>query len=153
MTHYEDLSTYAYSESVENKTLLNIGWLGRDISFPRGVIPTGFVERLAVAGSPSINLMRGTHYCSVCPEHTYEDHSYWSVTLDRNIWLGMSEIDILGEGNIIYVAPSLIIHYIEAHDYLPPQEYMDAVMKMSVDEYLEISKTIPHGQPRVELYG
>lgn len=53
----------------------------------------------------------------------------------------------MGIGNLfvpaadtIFVAPSLIVHYIDAHEYCPPQPFKDAVLgcpKMRSMKYLK----------------
>lgn len=47
--------------------------------------------------------------------------------------LGMSEIWLPSSSGVIYAAPSLIYHYMEAHRYLPPQEFLDAVIAFNLD--------------------
>jgi hypothetical protein len=42
------------------------------------------------------------------------------------IYLGHSEIHIT-DGDTTYVAPSLLPHYMEAHDYMPPKEVLDVL--------------------------
>jgi hypothetical protein len=41
--------------------------------------------------------------------------------------LGNGEIIVKGEDGRRYAAPTLILHYIEAHHYLPPEEFIQAV--------------------------
>jgi hypothetical protein len=41
----------------------------------------------------------------------------------------------------VYVAPDLVAHYVEAHSYLPPSEFVDAVLacpEQSSDAYVEL---------------
>lgn len=40
---------------------------------------------------------------------------------------GGAEIRVFSPTGKLYAAPNLIFHYVEAHDYLPPQEFMDAL--------------------------
>jgi hypothetical protein len=42
--------------------------------------------------------------------------------------LGSAEIRVPGSGGRIYAAPDLIYHYVEAHGYRPPDEFVEAVM-------------------------
>jgi len=52
--------------------------------------------------------------------------------------LGFSNVFVPGEGRL-YVAPSLILHYIAEHGYAPPQEFQAAVLAcppMGSAEYL-----------------
>ncbi|WP_456057523.1 DUF7919 family protein [Aliidongia dinghuensis] len=39
------------------------------------------------------------------------------------------EIRIKAKSGITYVAPVLIFHYVTIHGYLPPQEFVDAVIQ------------------------
>ena len=48
--------------------------------------------------------------------------------------MGHSEIWIPNSPRKIYYAcPSLVIHYIEKHDYRPPDAFIDAVMSLDLD--------------------
>lgn len=58
--------------------------------------------------------------CPICNER---------IKLDDEI-LGQAEIRVLGTDDI-YAAPNLIYHYIETHAYIPPPEFIDAVLKGS----------------------
>jgi hypothetical protein len=40
---------------------------------------------------------------------------------------GNGEIRVAAANGITYVAPVLVLHYVVAHKYLPPQEFIDAV--------------------------
>lgn len=42
--------------------------------------------------------------------------------------LGNGEILVRGAADECYIAPVMIVHYIELHNYLPPREFMDAVL-------------------------
>jgi hypothetical protein len=42
---------------------------------------------------------------------------------------GNGEIRVTATNGINYVAPVLILHYVGAHEYLPPKEFIDAVMR------------------------
>ena len=41
--------------------------------------------------------------------------------------MGISKLWLPDDG-IVYVAPSLILHYIDAHGYSPPVEFREAVI-------------------------
>jgi hypothetical protein len=41
---------------------------------------------------------------------------------------GNGEIHVVGSDGITYVAPALIVHYMASHKYLPPKEFIDAVL-------------------------
>ena len=49
--------------------------------------------------------------------------------------LGMSEIWVPSPGDENYYAsPSMIIHYMEVHEYFPPEEFMNAVLAVDVNK-------------------
>ncbi len=60
--------------------------------------------------------------CPLCNEPV-------SVEIDgESVRLGSAEIRVLGDDGI-YAAPDLLPHYIEAHGYQPPDEFVDAVIR------------------------
>jgi hypothetical protein len=48
----------------------------------------------------------------------------------EEIALGEAEIRVNGEGNVIFASPNLICHYIAAHGYRPPDEFMAALLAL-----------------------
>jgi len=50
--------------------------------------------------------------------------------------MGASNL-LVPAGNVIYAAPSLIIHYIEEHGYKPPHAFLEALSAIdpTADEY------------------
>lgn len=58
--------------------------------------------------------------------------------------MGTTNLWIPGDG-CVYVAPSLVAHYIRAHRYAPPQEFVDAVLRcpdMHTEEYRKASREL-----------
>src|SRR5439155_5623857 len=45
----------------------------------------------------------------------------------RPLMLGGAEIRVFGERGRIYAAPNLIYHYVVAHHYKPPDEFLQAL--------------------------
>lgn len=76
--------------------------------------------------------MRGIHECNFCradqwpllPVH--ENPSIDGGT--KTLFLGNWEIWIPGRDGKVFASPGLIIHYVEKHEYLPPQEFVAAAM-------------------------
>ena len=54
---------------------------------------------------------------------------------DNEITLGNGEIQIAGEGNTVYVAPTMIVHYIMDHHYVPPEAFIEALRLGRVLEF------------------
>ena len=129
---YADLSPYTYLDSRrvvaddDGATALNIGWLGAGIRNPTGPAHDGFLPRLLELARHSHNQTRGRHICALC------DDPPAIITITHGlhrVGLGSSEIHVPGGEGIVYAAPTMICHYVAAHEYLPPQEFVDAVMR------------------------
>ena len=42
--------------------------------------------------------------------------------------MGNGEIRVAGSAGVVYVAPVLVAHYVEVHNYCPPEEFIVAVI-------------------------
>ncbi|TDD58396.1 hypothetical protein E1263_19455 [Kribbella antibiotica] len=123
MTYFADLSRYTYGPGW--RRMLNVGWLERGHDFAVGQVESGVLDRLTILAEHQENVMRGTHDCQFC---TLESPLHFPAPVARGfVSLGMGELHVKGRWGVKYAAPSLIIHYISAHSYLPPQEFLDAV--------------------------
>jgi hypothetical protein len=127
MTYYRDLSPYVYLGD-RTAGMVNVGWLGAGEDFPRGDCPDEIVRRLiALAASPR-NLTRGRHHCEFCavgsPVRAESDDGTVA-------WLGNGEVHVRSGDGPLYAAPTLVVHYIQAHRYLPPRDFRDAVGSLS----------------------
>ena len=68
--------------------------------------------------------MRGWQECPFCEEE-YPIH----VEVDGERWpVGDAEIRVPGRAGRVYSAPTLIAHYVDAHRYRPPDEFIEAVL-------------------------
>ena len=123
--YFEDLSPYVYfipkCVPDEHKRrcfegLLNVGWLENGYPFETGSTSWRFRSRLRkLARNPVRAELFGHHECDLCegngPKAT-----------------GTGEIEVSGPDGSSYTAPVLIVHYVSKHNYLPPQEFIDAVL-------------------------
>ena len=125
MAWIEDLQIYDYDPPLVDGELA-VGWL--DTGHP---IPTGdlspllrdlMIDRLTYAAAwlqtGTMDWM-GTHDCAFCPGPT--------VPLPNNALWGSGEFRVTGKSGTVFVAPSLVAHYVEAHQYSPPAEFTEAV--------------------------
>ena len=95
-----------------------VGWLHPDHAFPQGDVPAEFLRRLrefARLWSDSTNffgwaVFRGFHICEFC----------------RNSY-GYGNFGVPA-GEVLFVAPELIVHYVEEHHYAPPDVFIRAVL-------------------------
>lgn len=131
--YFTDLSPYTYSTHVPLSGVLNVGWLDRSMPFSKGTVPSGFLDRLKDWFRVSrVNQMRGIHDCNFCrarqwPLLPLQEHP--SLTIDgKSMFLGNWEIWIPGSSGTVFASPALIIHYIDAHEYHPPEEFITAAM-------------------------
>lgn len=123
VTHFHDLSRYSYSKSEIPDT--NIGWLSRWRPFRRGIAPADFVEALALQVRMPRNQMRGYHRCPFCVRFGNEMASVQISGTEFH--LGSAEVHAFSHGKT-FSAPNLVYHYVVRHDYLPPIEFIDAVI-------------------------
>ena len=96
---------------------LNIGWLQLDHPYTKGKAPDGFLEKLSEYKEYRVMQTRGFHGCDFCEKNNRENGS-----------LSSNEIRVVSKEGKIYASPMMIIHYVKYHNYLPPQEFIDAVM-------------------------
>ena len=137
MAYYEDLSPYNYHHYSEKE--LNVGWLQKDQKFNVGEVPEGFIEKLNLYFTKNNTVFhcRGDHDCDFCD----------------NCGSASCKIRVVSSDGKVYASPELIKHYIEMHHYLPPQDFIDAVMSGPVPgstEYDNIIKRMPEYWKRRE---
>ena len=107
-----------------------IGWLSREHPFKSGQVQADFlaVLRTHLAAPMQPVIAMGFHSCELCEGTGPRAHGR------RNIWIP--------SGECTYVAPELIVHYIEAHNYRPPDEFIAAVLACPEQESVEYYKLL-----------
>lgn len=126
MAYFSDLSPYVYSGRPQGA--VNVGWLGwRNPFFKRGRVSSEVINKLMALALQRESQTRGYHRCPFC---TLSLHKAREIRLGEQVMeLGSAEIHVKDSG-VTYIAPNLIIHYIEKHSYCPPGEFIAAVMKV-----------------------
>ncbi|MFE0099856.1 hypothetical protein [Streptomyces sp. NPDC059009] len=135
MTAYDDMSTYQYApDTVPSGTVaLNVGWLERDTAFQVGETPAGFLESLLrVTRDYPAAKMRGWHRCSLPHENDEAAYPYRVRLADVHIALGGAEVRVYTPEGKLLSAPDLVYHYVKDHNYLPPEEFIEAVLSERV---------------------
>lgn len=134
MTWYADLSEYEYERNSvpAGHKGINVGWLDPGHDFPTGDAPEDFIDELGTlcAGRRYL-LMRGFHDCGFPHENGDVEQSFLGLEVTINgkqVALGSAEVRVAGEDDTILIAPNLIWHYVTYHRYLPPREFIDAVL-------------------------
>jgi len=122
--------------------LLAVGWLAWPFPFKRGDVSPEFVARLRslVEDVPAGWGFRGLHGCSLCPSQD---------VLSHGIPGSQKNIFVPGQG-AVYIAPGGIVHYVEAHSYLPPPEFTEAVLRCSDFESAEYRQAIREANAGVD---
>ena len=103
--------------------MLNIGWLSRDVPFPIGDTSSDFRQALQRLAAHPVNVCVGHHDCEFCDIRQLQ------------LPCGNGEIHVpAASGAVSYAAPELVPHYVEAHRYLPPAEFIEAVIAYGAPE-------------------
>jgi hypothetical protein len=127
MSYFEDLSIYTYYNlNGINKKILNVGWLDHSFEYDKGNVSDEFLDKLVDFIKVNLFVMRGFHVCNLCLKPL---NNVLEVKHNNKVMgLGFAEIRVFGEDEKIYAAPNLIYHYITSHNYLPPTEFIKAVI-------------------------
>lgn len=124
VTYINDLAEYTYGRGVHWRPVTKaIGWLDRDHSFETALPEEELLALIWQFCRVSVAQSRGLHNCQFCPTTA-------SPTVERNgeaMILGTAEIRVFGECDAIYAAPTLLYHYVAAHHYKPPEEFVRAM--------------------------
>jgi hypothetical protein len=125
MAYYNDFSPYAYDAQFARPGTRNIGWLNRAHSFPKAQSSCEVLDLLWTFCSTSVAPQRGGHDCEFCPSGS----AYLFERKGQRLLLGAAEIRVFSDKGHIYASPNLIYHYVLAHRYLPPDEFLEALRK------------------------
>ncbi len=129
MAYFKDLTRYEYSKNLFAciGEPLNIGWLERCAPYPKGVLGSDLTAKLLALCKFPVNRYRGWHGCHFCKEYPVR-----IMDSEGEFCLGDGEIRIPAKGEVTYVAPNLIYHYVVAHQFLPPDVFLDALRDLSL---------------------
>ena|SRR6266446_5948418 len=135
MTYFSDHSPYAYGHG-SHPGVVHVGWLDNTHPYPKGTVDARLIEKMKLLASKPLQLYRGVHVCELCaePPDLVKTTLPNRVMLDPNCswarWVHQrssnGEIRVSG-GGVVFAAPVLIVHYVEAHSYLPPTQFLKAV--------------------------
>lgn len=157
MAYYKDFSKYEVcpryqmkdTDMVEN--VINIGWLGEDEDFPKGEVSNEFLMNLWEYYKCPIYKTRKIY-------NNQKLDGYWKFFIatsgERDMHLGRAEIRVVDQKrNVVYASPDLIIHYVINHKYLPPKEFIQAVIegpKPNTEEFSHMIKQIYKNVYKIE---
>ena len=128
MTWYAELSEW-HELGRELSSLRTVGWLDRDHTFPTGSIePRAYGKLKELSQDPwEPCVSMGIHHCELC---VYEPERVGG----RNLFIPSTDC--------IFVAPELITHYMNAHEYAPPNEFLQAVLECPPMRSMEYYKAL-----------
>ncbi|TBT83210.1 hypothetical protein ET989_12090 [Propioniciclava sinopodophylli] len=133
MVHHEDGSVLTPGRWPWQHDTLAFGWLDAGHAFRQGACPPALLGHLEAAARHPVDRTRGFHVCTLCPPPATPDER-WGVfgpthhqtTEGDTLALGSASLEVHA-GRRRWVAPNLVLHYIAAHGYLPPDEVVGAV--------------------------
>jgi hypothetical protein len=117
MSYYPDMGTKTQID--EGSHIRAVGWLSGKRSFTQGEVSPEVMARIkefATRWGEGImalgwGVFMGLHECELC--HDFMASGNFGVPC----------------GELLFVAPEMLPHYVEAHDYRPPDEFVAAVMQ------------------------
>ena len=149
-----DLSTQPWGSEQGPATAVFIGWLDRDFQSTSTVDPVFLSSLIKLFFSEKReryirNIERCINLCPICNATVYLDSKgkFFASFTDaqelatrKSLVEGSLDWDVLGHAEFwvpkddgsYYVSPSLLLHYIETHNYVPPQEYIDRVIELAL---------------------
>lgn len=103
-----------------------VGWLDNEHPYPKGNVPSQFIDRLWIFCTNTFFDTYGYHYCPLCPNPSF------GMPMEHNgekRTLGDAEIRVMSKDGILFTAPNLIFHYVIDHQYYPPENFIQAVLE------------------------
>jgi hypothetical protein len=140
MAAFQDLSPIDYFPVNDPSALRAVGWLARGQEFCRGEVGQNFFTKLCqLLVAPWEPLATpGFHECDLCQ---FSGGPQLLRCGDVVVTMGSSNLFVPGDG-CIYVAPSLIAHYVDAHQYSPPEEFIRAVLRCPYTRTMEYKRLL-----------
>ena len=107
-----------------------VGYLARKHPFPKGRTSWAFIDSLVALVKQPFSHSFGYHSCDLAwCGLTFVTDAQATNFLYKGRVISLGHTDILVPGNeVIYQAPSLILHYMRWHRYLPPVCFIQAVL-------------------------
>lgn len=134
--HFDDLSHYSYYQPRPFTDVFNVGWIGETHEFSKGYVTADFLDKLKKimrrdgGFNAEVNKIRSIHSCNICGLQHFA-----SLNAVNEIQQGSAEIWIPKLGGGFFSAPSMLLHYVADHDYLPPAIFVESVLALDVDEH------------------
>jgi hypothetical protein len=137
MAFFPDLGPH--TGIIDGPHIRAVGWLAAGHPFDTGEVPADLVDRIAQYADRwdhSVRALRwpvakGPHTCELC--HRERRSGNFGVPSGRRI---------------LYVCPEMIAHYVSAHSYRPPREFLDAIATAALPGTPEYAAAVAGLVPR-----
>lgn len=128
VTYFADGSRYAFLPGEEEA--INVGWLDAEHAFTVGKVPTGLLEALSKQCRQRVRQTRGFHLCQLCARSAASGPPEPLRVRDSEgeFVVGSAEIRVPSADGTVYAAPDMVVHYVSAHGYQPPDAFCRALM-------------------------
>ena len=133
--------------------LKRVGYLSRGHSFISGTTSEEFFDRLVGLEEHPFLFSCGYHNCDIggCRRILRSEEAQPTLHYkDRILFLGDTDIYVPDE-EVVYVAPSLVLHYIQHHQYQPPACFVEAVLNCPEPLSEEYCAAITRIAPEINL--
>jgi hypothetical protein len=125
VTFIPDMSTTPYDEAVGDarRVIRTIGWLGDIVGETAcGDVDDDCLEALGYyrTAHHRDDALLGYHQCEICRDNGPETHGEFFIDLEQ----------------IRYILPDMVLHYVTAHKYKPPNTFLAALRR----HWLEVGK-------------
>lgn len=141
MAWFADMARCDYCGLDRYGDLRAIGWLERDVPFMTGRVGNEFFSCLCLLLQDLWCPIAwgGWHDCMLCQFSAGGRSTYEAPYVGRfEIFSRGSSVLLVPGAGVLYAAPNNVAHYIDAHHYLPPKAFQDAVLRcppMATPEY------------------
>ena len=130
MTWYEDLGQK--TQIAAGEYVRAVGWLDSEKPYPKGHVSPedqALLTRHAKGWSACVEALNwpvaaGYHTCQFC-ENAHGSGNFG-----------------VPAGRLLYVCPELVAHYVSAHDYAPPEEFITALRNAPLPGTPEFASTL-----------
>lgn len=150
MSFYADLDPCDYFGAEHAARFKAVGWLSEGREFRRAKADPRFVHKLVLllAEPNPLEPSADPYFCEICAfsRGPSEFHLFQSPGMP-SVPMGNRNLFLPGAG-FLYIAPSLILHYIDAHQYAPPDEFIKAVLDCPPTRSQEYQKAIQANAPK-----
>jgi hypothetical protein len=140
MTFFPDMGCESMVAAGEH--VRAVGWLHPDQAFSKGEVAAAFFARLKEFAARSADSADALYFGAAAGFHTCEFCGKAHGTGNFGV----------PSGDLLFVAPEMVVHYIEQHGYSPPAEFVDAVLRSPLpdsEEYQTVTEPFWHLHRRV----